>query len=50
VIIEGLRERGLEPVGLDELELVEPVRWPDEMEDRMVIRPSARGLTLRVPS
>jgi len=50
VIIDGLRERGLEPVGLDELELVEPVRWPDEMEDRMVISPSARGLTLRVPS
>lgn len=50
VIIDGLRERGLEPVGLDELELVDPVRWPDEMEDRMVISPSARGLTLRVPS
>jgi peptidoglycan-N-acetylglucosamine deacetylase len=49
-IIDGLRERGLEPVGLDQLELVDPKRWPDEMEDRMVISPTAYGLTLRVPS
>jgi peptidoglycan/xylan/chitin deacetylase (PgdA/CDA1 family) len=48
-IIDGLRERGLEPVGLDELELVDPLQWPDEMEDRMVISPTGRGLTLRIP-
>lgn len=27
-IIDGLRARGLEPVGLDEMELVDPVIWP----------------------
>jgi len=48
-IIDGLRERGLEPVGLDELELVDALQWPDEMEDRMVISPTGRGLTLRIP-
>ncbi len=32
-IIDGLRERGLEPVGLDEMELVDPIRW----------RPDGRG-------
>jgi peptidoglycan/xylan/chitin deacetylase (PgdA/CDA1 family) len=49
-IIDGLRKRGLEPVGLDELDLVEPRIWPDELEDRMVIKPTGRGLTLRVAS
>jgi peptidoglycan/xylan/chitin deacetylase (PgdA/CDA1 family) len=30
LIIEGLRKRGLEPVGLDEMELVDPTPWtPD---------------------
>ena len=27
-IIDGLRERGLTPVGLDEMELVDPATWP----------------------
>ena len=27
-IIDGLRERGLQPVGLDEMELVDPAEWP----------------------
>ena len=27
-IIDGLRERGLTPVGLDEMELVDPAEWP----------------------
>ena len=27
-IIDGLRERGLTPVGLDEMELVDPTEWP----------------------
>lgn len=27
-IIDGLRARGLEPVGLDEMQLVDPVIWP----------------------
>jgi peptidoglycan-N-acetylglucosamine deacetylase len=49
-IIDELRERGLEPVGLDELEVVEPLRWPQDLEDRMVIKPTGRGLTLRVPA
>ena len=26
-IIDGLRDRGLNPVGLDEMELVNPTRW-----------------------
>jgi peptidoglycan-N-acetylglucosamine deacetylase len=30
-IIDGLRDRGLEPVGLDEMELVDAIEWqPDE--------------------
>jgi peptidoglycan/xylan/chitin deacetylase (PgdA/CDA1 family) len=48
-IIEGVKQRGLEPVGLDELELVEPRLWPEQLEDRMVISPTGRGLSLRIP-
>jgi peptidoglycan/xylan/chitin deacetylase (PgdA/CDA1 family) len=46
-VIDGLIERGLHPVGLDELDLVEPRIWPKEMDDRMVIKPTGQGLTLR---
>lgn len=46
-LISGLRDRGLEPVGLDEMELVDLRRWPEDMEDRMVIRPTGSGLILR---
>ena len=46
-LIDGLRKRGLEPVGLDEMELTDPRRWPEDMEDRMVIRPTGRGLVMR---
>lgn len=46
-IIYGLRQRGFDPVGLDEIGLTDPRRWPDEMDDRMVISPTASGLVLR---
>ena len=31
-IIDGLRERGLTPVGLDEMELVDPAEWAPSRE------------------
>jgi peptidoglycan-N-acetylglucosamine deacetylase len=49
-IIEGIKQRGLQPVRLDEIELIEPRLWPEQLDDRMVISPTGRGLSLRVPS
>jgi peptidoglycan/xylan/chitin deacetylase (PgdA/CDA1 family) len=48
-IIEGLRRRGLELVGLDELELSEPRRWPEDIADRRVITPTGSGLVVNIP-
>jgi peptidoglycan-N-acetylglucosamine deacetylase len=48
-IIGGLHDRGLELVGLDELELSEPRRWPEDLVDQRVIAPTGRGLFVRAP-
>jgi peptidoglycan/xylan/chitin deacetylase (PgdA/CDA1 family) len=43
-IIDGLRARGLTPVGLDEMTLVDPLEWNESLPDRMVYSPTPRGV------
>jgi peptidoglycan/xylan/chitin deacetylase (PgdA/CDA1 family) len=43
-IIDGLKAKGLTPVGLDEMTLVDPIEWTESLPDRMVFSPPPRGV------
>jgi peptidoglycan/xylan/chitin deacetylase (PgdA/CDA1 family) len=45
-IVEGLTERGFDLVGLDDMELADPLEW-DATKDRMLFNPTGRGLVVR---
>jgi peptidoglycan-N-acetylglucosamine deacetylase len=45
-IIDGLRAKGFQIVGLDEMDFVDPVDWSENMPDRMVYSPTPEGVVM----